>query len=146
DWGPEAHAAPWRTQGLCLLLTLSILIADALIERINLSVVYFIPLALVARWSRRRLLFRWATILVVGTYGCYLAKVLMETKGAASLATFWSHLLSYRLLNRTLVAISILAVATLLPWNGHSPEESVEDEELSPQEQVGCGLALCLIL
>jgi hypothetical protein len=101
-------AARLRRRLVIAGLALCILLIDLLTTRVALPILYTICLVLAARAGDRRLVIGLAFPFVLLTYFSYAFEL------RYFLLTDIGHLASYRLLNRTMVAISILIVAAML--------------------------------
>ncbi len=100
------------------LLTLVLFTADILTPRLNVAVIYAIPLILLVR-VKRRPAWGMAAVLVAATYLGYIIKWKL---GYNEIPNF----LNYRLLNRTFVAIALLLLCTASPlWLPPGAPETV---------------------
>jgi hypothetical protein len=98
--------------GTCAILIVIPAIVDASKLYVNLTSLYFIPLILCARSFSRRTVYLMAALLVTLTYGIYFFKISRQQPVVH--ASIW-----YRLINRTMVAVSLCITAGLLgAWAG----------------------------
>jgi hypothetical protein len=91
-----------------LLAVLWIAVIDLCWPRTNLAILYLAPMFLLAESRSSRALWQLAAALIALTYGGFFLKNLL---GSASHA---DALIGYRLINRTLVAATILALVPLI--------------------------------
>jgi len=133
-------------------LTISPFLLDLASYRVNLSVLYLVPLFLLARAAQPRLIVIWTALLLTLTYCGYLLKVVWIVP-----EPIWS----YRLLNRTLTASAIILTSILLVqfarWREqlqnsragarHSdPEQEVYEEVIYVVERIVIGAACILYI
>lgn len=106
-----------------LLAVLWIAFIDLSWPRTNLAILYLAPMFLLAESRTPRSLWRLAAVLIALTYGGYFLKNLIGAAGYAD------AIMDYRLINRTLVAATIFALAPLIGlWQRTRPFD--HDEEL----------------
>ncbi len=110
----KSHRAQW----LVSLLVLWIAILDVCL-RSNYSILYVVPVILLARTGGLSPLWRSVGILVVLTYGIFFLKGIVNPPPHA--ASFFD----FRLVNRTLVVLMILGIGRMLQlWNRWREEQS----------------------
>jgi hypothetical protein len=107
----EASIRALRRWAVALLLAcvLSLTIIDLLLQRVNLSILYLVAMAVLARLLPRSGMFAMALLLIAVTYLGYFVDV-----RASLLAGAWGDVVNFRLLNRTLVAGCLLLTGILL--------------------------------
>jgi len=105
----RAHeSSSLRLLALPAALTLAIAACDLVTLDINFAILYILPLVLVSRTHRPRVLWQWALALVLLTFAGYVAGV----RGGQIKA--WHDLLNFRLVNRSMVAFALISSAGLL--------------------------------
>ena len=88
--------------GLCFLLAIAIAISDLLTRNLNVSILYLLPLLLATKLKSRRVFWAFTLCLIGLTFsGYFLASRRMNS----------ADLLGYRLANRMLTALAIIATA-----------------------------------
>jgi hypothetical protein len=102
--------APTRLRSMLLAITLTIVIVcgDFLTSDINFSILYILPLLVISRMHRPRAVWQWAVALSVLTFAGYFAGV----RGAE--INSWQDLVNFRLVNRAMMAATLMASAALI--------------------------------
>jgi hypothetical protein len=105
----QREKSPPLAAGAAVALAAVVFAADC-VSQLNLSILYVIPLVAVGRTRNRRRLFALAAILVAAAFLGYVIKASLVLAGHGP------PVISYRLLNRTLVASVIVVTAFVLGW------------------------------
>lgn len=115
---------PYRDRRLPVLLAvLWIAVIDLCWQRTNLAIFYLAPMLLLAESRSPRALWRLAAVLIALTYGGFFLKNLIGPLRNEDI------FVDYRLINRTLVAATIVALVPLIGlWQ--RTREAAGDEEL----------------
>lgn len=130
-----AQARSRRRMSLVLLLIFWIAALDLLLQRTNFSILYIAPLFLLVRRGDLRHPWQTAALLVGLTYGVYFLK------NAVNPVDTYPRYFDYRIVNRSLVAIMILAMTRMIElwcrWKAEQSDAEVpealryQDQEIS---------------
>ena len=100
--------AALRSLMLASALVLAIAVFDFVTFDINFSILYLLPLLVISRMHRPRVVWQWAFALSVLTFAGYFAGV----RGAGMQR--WQDLVNFRVVNRGMVVATLIASAALL--------------------------------
>lgn len=107
----------------------------------NVSVLYVVPLTLVAVTGQQRSLWKLVCLLVFLTYAIFFLKLAISRSFGLDLVTP-----NYRLVNRTLVALSLIGVAYILKiwirWNADQADLELPTSVRYQERQLSSTLAL----
>ena len=148
----SAIASPsvWRPLTVCAILTLTTALIDVFTFGINVTMLYVIPLLLLGRPETRRFLWPFTGIALCLTYGLYFSDF------GNAVFTHPEKVLTWRLINRSMVAVSLCIVTTVLSrWLRSQQrmainriaalDRSLFDELADSLQQMTC-LFLCVVL
>jgi hypothetical protein len=109
--GPEWAAVwPSRVVLVCLGIAVAVACADSLVQKVNLAILFAVPLVIVARtWRNPAATLRVALVLSVLTYADYLVKRSLPTAGPHLVQREW--FLSGWFLNRGMVVLVLMMIA-----------------------------------
>jgi hypothetical protein len=145
--GDTSRYALWMS---AVALTAVPFLLDMLTISVNLAILYFVPLCIVARARRVKPLVIGCAALVTLTYGSYVYELVWLGH---------ERVFSYRIVNRTLVSIGLVAVTAVIVWwirwrddvlvrpkvTWHADaNQAVYDEVIAVIERVGIG-AVCAL-
>jgi hypothetical protein len=137
----DLGAVRWQRGMLAAGLIAVIAMLDAWGEqyvRNNYSILYVIPLILLAHAGVSRQLWRWAWLLIALTYGMHFLKNFLSPPPVGDAVYF-----DFRLINRTFTALMILALAKMLQLWIEGRDRRTDEDELGHEqdEEVASTLA-----
>jgi hypothetical protein len=140
-----------RGTTISLLIVAWIAAVDAMWLKTNLSVLYVVPLTIMVVSGRRQALWRFVGLLIFLTYAVYYLKYAIAPADDAE-STYWN----FRLVNRTLVAASLLGIAYVLSiwvrWRTDQADPElpssvqVQERELSATLALVCCIPLVILI
>lgn len=153
--GPGSHSE-WIAGTLAVLVVAGVAATDYLTSNVNLSILYSLPILLAARTRSRTWMWLLALFVLLLTYLGYFLGPHFQAG-----STGWREMIgNYRMVNRTLSAATLLAVAVLAHYwiglsrhvgpdthlSGHDPERDTVNEVLHSFEIFGAALICGLIM
>jgi hypothetical protein len=152
DRGPRATSFPWLNSRRGTALAIAMIAAIAALDlwggpllRNTYSILYVIPLVLLAHTGNLRHLWRWAWLMVALNYSIHFLKSFLFPLPDLDLGYF-----DFRLINRTFVAFVILAVARLtqvwIQWQRDQREGDLPEADRADDEEVASTVAaMCCV-
>jgi hypothetical protein len=142
EWHEFSYLSNARTRGSgtpALFLVLWIALVDVCWPKTNVSILYVAPLLMLAQTTQPRTLWRTAAILTMLTFGGYFLKNLLVPEQAGD------DLFGYRLVNRTLVAATMVALVPLVMLWQRGRREAIDaelpDTFRREEQEIGATLA-----
>jgi hypothetical protein len=143
-------ARPSRPTAISLLIVAWIAIVDLCWPRTNLAILYVVPLLLIASWGDLKSLRRTVSLIVVLTFAVYFLKNTLMS--GISIDSYFD----YRLANRTMVGIMIVAMGQVLRkwivWLREQPDLELpaafrdQDQEISETLAILCCAPLIAVI
>ena len=154
EWPASDHARSAqakRVTAFALLIVVWIAVVDLLWQYTNMSILYVVPLALLAMTGGLRSLWRSVALLVLLTYAIYFLKYSLNRPDDVE-----SVYLNFRLVNRTLVAASLVGLAYIfamwIRWTADQSDPELtssiqfQERELSATLAALCCVPLVLVI
>jgi hypothetical protein len=140
-----------RGTAISLLIVAWIAAVDLMWQKTNLSILYIVPLTIMVVSGRRQALWRFVGLLIFLTYAIYYSKYAIAPADDTE-ATY----LNFRLVNRTLVAASLLGIAYVLSiWVRWRTDQAdlelpssvqIQERELSATLALVCCIPLVILI